>query len=213
MNNNQNVKYLFLIVLGFCVLYFFFFSNKCIGPINEEPYDIIEIPIIKNQKVKIPNILKIKIKKIENNNSINKNQKLFNENDFNPVKKTSLSKEFNKDFFRFRNVINNNSSHLIENSIDKINSMRLTGELNFINPSNPIKIKDLYDNLLKPLDRNSNSCVRVPNIENLDRGGIYSGIPFEISSKEWIYDNENTLNGGSIGGNLLPNDPYKSNYF
>ena len=206
-----SIVLLFLILLGICI-YYLYFSTNCNSIQSSENFssncnnnnqnnddgddDDYDVSVKKSCGV----IKKVKIGR-QNKKILSD---IFDDQDFNPKPTPS---QFNDDFFGFRNVTNNMASSFESNPIDKINCLRQKGDLNLLNNCEPVKIKDLYDNLMKPIDLYNNVNIRQPNIERLDRG-IYSNLPFEVSANEWKYSNENALNGGILNCNkLVPSDP------
>jgi hypothetical protein len=116
-------------------------------------------------------------------------------------------KQFNKDFFNFRDKTTNNSS-LIYDPVDKINDMFIDGTIWTPKVGEDVKpIADIFDDLTKNVNINSD-CTRIPTFESV----MYDGYEPEqltglySSGNEWIYKNESDMNGGQLDTKLYPHD-------
>ncbi len=69
------------------------------------------------------------------------------------------TKEFNNNFFSFRDSTFKNSSMTVD-PVDKINQLYLSGDLSTINSCKPVKIKDIYDKTTQELPYFQRDCVR-----------------------------------------------------
>lgn len=74
-------------------------------------------------------------------------------------------KQFNNDFFNFRNYTFKNSSMTID-PVDKINQLYLSGDLSITEKCKVEKIKDIYDKATHEFPDYQRTCVRTPDITN-----------------------------------------------
>jgi hypothetical protein len=128
-------------------------------------------------------------------------------------------KEFNNDFFNFRDLTHNNSSQRYD-SVDKIQQMYLQGNLDEAHRNPNMKIKDLFDETTKGPNKYTRSCVRLPQFDNINNDGYqmsYGTHPMHLTRDNWTYSNEKTMNGAQMNNGLYGHDlsignnmPYKS---
>ena len=127
---------------------------------------------------------------------------------------TQSIKEFNKDFFKFRDYTFGNSSMTLD-SVDKIANMYLDGNLGEARGYQGKKIRDIFDDLVQGPQLYERKCARIPQFDNTMHDGydasFVSGM--QLTRDNWVYDNENILNGGQIEKNLYANDPDASLMF
>lgn len=117
-------------------------------------------------------------------------------------------KDFNKDFFKFRDYTYNNSSMTVD-SVDKIANLYLDGNLGEARNFPGMKIRDIYDNLTAGTNLYQRSCVRVPSFDNTMHDGYnYSFLTGMHNTRDnWQYPNEKEINGGQLEKNFYANDP------
>jgi|AntRauTorckE6833_2_1112554.scaffolds.fasta_scaffold11056_2 hypothetical protein len=116
-------------------------------------------------------------------------------------------KQFNKDFFNFRDRAWHSSSMRYD-PVDKINDMKLSGNISQSRRYPNMKIKDLYDELTKGPNLYKKQCVRTPLFDNMnpDEYHLKPGSPGTIMNADnWKYDNEKIMNGGEISQGLTGN--------
>lgn len=124
---------------------------------------------------------------------------------------TMSRKEFNKNFFNFRDKKTLYSSSMHYDPVDKITDLYLSGNEDLIrnNKTNNIKIKDLFDDLTKAPNLYTRQCVRAPQFDNVnyDNYHMNTGTTGMVTTRtDWEYANENTMNGGKITNTIHPND-------
>jgi hypothetical protein len=117
------------------------------------------------------------------------------------------AKEFNKDFFKFRDYTFNNSSMTLD-SVDKITNMYLDGNLGEAR-RHDMKIRDIYDQLTCGPKLYDRQCVRLPYFDNTMHDGYnYSFLNGMHNTRDnWMYKNEKDINGGVMENNLHAFDP------
>jgi len=123
--------------------------------------------------------------------------------------------DFNKDFFDFRDYTYNNSSMKLD-SVDKITDLYLDSGLNYSKKYPNEKIKDVFDDLTNNgVNLYQQKCVRLPYYDNTIQDGYNTSFidGTHLTRDNWIYKNENQLNGGLIDKNLNSYDPDYKNYF
>ena len=211
-----------LIILIFLVTIIIFWIFENIGNINREPYnttvdehidnhnqDIVESPIIPKLKT-IPksNIKRIIEEDLQTQYYVNR-QISEQEGDGVRVKKicpreTQTNDEFNKDFFAFRDKVYHSSS-MMNDGVDKMNDMILNGGQDQKN----MKIKDIYDQMTSGVNLYSDKTTRLPYFDNTMHDNYnYDFISGMHNTQDnWIYQNENEMNGGSLEKNFYGNDP------
>jgi len=126
---------------------------------------------------------------------------------------TQSTKNFHNDFFNFRDSIYQNSS-IREDSVDKIQSLYLDGNLSQARRYPNMKIKDLFDELTKGPNLYERQCVRLPQFDNINPDGYHLsyGTPgTSLTRDNWSYKNEKIMNGGRIVDDLYPNDNHANN--
>lgn len=125
------------------------------------------------------------------------------------------AKEFNKDFFKFRDFTEENSS-IRPDSVDKVLNLYLSGELSQARNKSNMKIKDIYDQVtLNGPALYEKPCVRLPYFDNTMHDGYDASVVTGMHNvrDEWKYPHENSLNGGQIAKNLYGYDPYDLGQF
>lgn len=123
-------------------------------------------------------------------------------------KSIQTADQFNRDFFKFRNKIENNSSQHYD-TVDKINDMYLSG--NIWNMGSGKTVAEIYDNLTCDIRRSkeyTRQCVRLPSLDGAMHDNYDSKMVTGLyqQGREWVYKNENENNGGQIDKNLYAND-------
>lgn len=123
-------------------------------------------------------------------------------------KPRQTTKEFNKDFFKFRDYTYNNSSMTID-PVDKVLNLYMDGDLGQARAHSPKKIRDIFDDLTSGVNLYSKPCVRMPYFDNTMHDGYnYSFMNGMYGTRdEWIYENEKEMNGGLVDKNLYGYDP------
>ena len=106
-------------------------------------------------------------------------------------------KQFNTDFFNFRDKIELNTS-IQQDTVDKITDLFLDGTIWKVPDGQTKPIGELYDELTKRPDF-SKDCTRIPtfdsvmydgyNPQNVTVTGLYN------NGEEWVYKNEYDMNG------------------
>ena len=117
-----------------------------------------------NNNQTINNLQNVKNNKIQHvtdklNLSLNNNR----ESDVKNVEKNNVKskKEFHKDFFKFRDKINNSSSFR-EDAVDKINNLSLNNNSN-------MKIKDIYNKITEaPINLYNQDCNNMVNFNDMN---------------------------------------------
>jgi hypothetical protein len=165
-----------------------------------------DIPLKINKK----NIIKMPRKKCivkQKTNIITKNEIVDGHMEICPKDAQSI-KQFNKDFFNFRDKTHNNTS-IMYDTVDKITDLTLNS--GWWTPpvgEEVAKISDIYDKLTQRPDFQS-ACTRIPTFDSV----MYDGYePKHVTGlysngNEWVYDKELSINGGQLEKKLYPNDP------
>lgn len=117
-------------------------------------------------------------------------------------------KQFNKEFFDFRNKIENNSSMVLD-PVDKMTDLFLDGTIWNPPKGDPTTIGEIYDQLTKRPDFQSD-CTRIPTFDSVMYDG-YMNMPNSTtglysSGNEWVYSGENENNGGELEKRLYAHD-------
>jgi len=122
--------------------------------------------------------------------------------------KVKSIKQFNNDFFKFRDNIENSSSNRID-PVDKINQLTIDSNLDFAKSYPNMNIKDVYDELTKAPDLYTKPYVRNPKFDDMNYDGwvAQTGSPgLILNQEEWKYNNEKMMNGGRIDGMVRASD-------
>lgn len=121
---------------------------------------------------------------------------------------TQSVKDFNKDFFKFRDYTYNNSS-MTADPVDKILNLYLDGDLGQAGRHSPKKIRDIFDEVTAGINPYTKPCVRVPYFDNTMHDGYDSSFTTGMynTRDDWIYQNEKEMNGGQVDKNLYGADP------
>lgn len=124
-------------------------------------------------------------------------------------------KQFNNDFFSFRDVTCANSS-IRYDAVDKVQRLYLEGNTSPARgQQEPLKIKDIFDNATKGPNTYLRQCVRLPDFDNLSSDGYTTSMGensqkrTSASQQGWSYPNEKVLNGGQIKQGLFASDPHR----
>ncbi len=119
-------------------------------------------------------------------------------------------KEFNRDFFNFRDRFTNENSSIRPDSVDKILNLYLSGDLGQARGlSQNVRIKDLFDHVT---DCGPNlyerQCVRLPDFDNTMHDGYDASIVTGMSGvrDDWEYPAERPINGGALEYGIYPYD-------
>ncbi|QKF93838.1 hypothetical protein QKU48_gp0380 [Fadolivirus algeromassiliense] len=123
-------------------------------------------------------------------------------------KPTQTIKEFNKDFFKFRDYTYNNSSMTLD-PVDKITNLYLDGDLGQAGRHSTMKIRDIFDQVTCGQNLYTKPCVRLPHFDNTMHDGYnYNQMTGMYNTRDtWNYNNEKEMNGGQVDKNLYGNDP------
>lgn len=130
-------------------------------------------------------------------------------------KAVKSAKEFNKDFFKFRDYTYNNSSMTLD-PVDKVTNLYLEGYLGDAREYPGMKIRDVFDYLTGPCTKlYEKSCVRVPNFDNTMHDGYNSSFVTGMYNTRdtWQYPNEKEINGGPLEKNFYAHDPEDTKFF
>lgn len=213
---NLNLSHILLWILVFIVIVWFFESMQqsqrekfeqeqypIRGHIGETPV-VPEIPTIKRRK---PACDIIRENDLKTDYYI---EKTLSGNDYERCpEETKSIKQFNKDFFKFRDFTMDNSSIRLD-AVDKVINLQLSGSLSQARNTSGKKIKDIYDEVTRcGPNLYEKTCVRVPQFDNTMHDGY---VPNNITGMhnvrdQWQYQNENSLNGGEVAKNLYGYDP------
>jgi len=100
-------------------------------------------------------------------------------------------------------------------SVDKIANMYLNGDLGEARRNSGMKIRDIYDKLTCGPQLYERKCARIPQFDNTMHDGYDASFVngMHMTRDNWLYDNENILNGGQIEKNLYASDPESSFLF
>lgn len=123
-------------------------------------------------------------------------------------KAVQTRKEFNNDFFSFREATCENSS-IKYDAVDKVQQLYLDGNMNLERgQQKPVKIKDLFDNITSSSGNNIRNSVKLPEFNNLESNS-YTTSRTSPSQGGWKYPNEKISNGGQIIPGLSASDPFR----
>ena len=157
--------------------------------------------------------------KIKNDCCVEKNIKTdfyidkFHEN--NCLTQPQSTKQFNNNFFKFRDYTNDNSSITLD-SVDKMTNLILNGDLGQTRYPNT-KISDIFDNLTKGPELNSyqKPFIKIPKFDNTMHDGYnYKFVTGMLNTRDnWKYKNERVMNGGSFMNNIYPDDKNETKYY
>ena len=120
------------------------------------------------------------------------------------IKPVKTIDEFHKNFFSFRDMIEQNDSYGPD-PVDKMNDI-IANQTDLTNK----KIKDIYDEMTKGPNINTKISNRLPKFDNINYDGwtINNGSPGMYNTmNEWKYDNEKVMNGGQFDNMIRPEDP------
>jgi len=120
-------------------------------------------------------------------------------------------KQFNRDFFDFRDKFTNENSSMRLDSVDKILNLYLSGNLGEARGfGKDVRIKDLFDQVTDCGNLNMRQCVRLPDFDNTMHDGYDASFVTGMSNvrDEWVYPGqERPINGGQVDNGIYPFDP------
>ena len=121
-------------------------------------------------------------------------------------------KQFNKDFFNFRDKYTYENSSMRPDAVDKVINLQLSGSLSKARGTSGRKITDIYDEVTGcGPNLYERTCVRAPYFDNTMHDG-YLGFDsnmingMHLIRDTWKYANENSMNGGELDKNLYGQD-------
>ena len=127
-------------------------------------------------------------------------------------KPTQSIKQFNKDFFKFRDTYTNENSSIRLDPVDNIVNMYLDGDLGEARGDKNKTIKEVYDKLTTTgPNLYPNKNVRIPKFDNT----MNDGYDFKFLTgmhnvrDTWDYKGDNEMNSGILEPTLHANDPYE----
>lgn len=215
------IVYIFIAVIVIFVVHTLFNSIY-----NKEEYDDIEsipIELSNNDYNMIDYEEPIKTHKIDKNNEC---PLIINNDETDAYLTTQLAgdmeqcdrpvksrKQFNKDFFNFRDLTQNNSNWGPD-PVDNIQQLYLSGNTDEARSHPGMKIKDIFDEATKGHSLYDRHCVRLPKFDNINFDGYYMSYgqhPMHQTRDNWTYPKEKIINGGEINNGLYGDDPSFSN--
>ena len=116
-----------------------------------------------------------------------------------PLPRQSI-KQFNKDFFNFRDKTEYSTSFNVD-PVDRIQTLDIKPDM---------AIKDYYDELVQAdTDLYPNKTTRYPYFDNVMHDGYDASHVSGLHNVRdmWIYSNENIMNGGQVAKGLTPFNP------
>jgi hypothetical protein len=123
-----------------------------------------------------------------------------------PIKPT---KQFNKEFFDFRDKYTYENSSMRQDSVDKVLDLYLEGDMGQARRYPNMKIKDLYDLTTCGQNLYDRDCVRIPYFDNVNFNGYnlsFGPTGLHNTRDTWAYKDEKIMNGGAISKDLYPHD-------
>jgi hypothetical protein len=117
--------------------------------------------------------------------------------------------KYKDDFFSFRNSVWQNSNGG-DDLVDRINYLYLAGNTDVSRNHKGLRIKDMFDDLVKSTELYGKPCVRMPSVDNLTKDGHYLNKGFRGDSyvrDNWVYGEEKVANGGEFYDDIRGNDP------
>lgn len=128
--------------------------------------------------------------------------------------KPQTAKQFNKDFFSFRDKTYNNSS-MRPDPVDFMNQLYLEGNTDIARRYPNMRIQDLFDEATKAgPNLYTRTCVRLPQFDNINPEGLtyeYGNPALHNVRDDWNYPNEKVMNGGQIMGGIVGHDEQARN--
>lgn len=125
-------------------------------------------------------------------------------------------KQFNKEFFNFRDKFTNENSSIRLDSVDKMADLRINGDLGQARGSTQnIRIQDLYNHLTDSgPNLTPNNCVRLTKFDNTMHDGYDASFVTGLSGTmdEFEYKNERPINGGALECGIYPHDQGFNNF-
>jgi hypothetical protein len=188
-----------ILIVGFVVVYLF--EKISANPAKEK---FIEYNIKENIRHSHPHIIPassyVPLKEPQISTQYKISRELSEEDIQRCPYPTQTVKEFNKDFFNFRDKTEINTSIDVD-PVDKILTME-------IQPG--MAIKDYFDELTAAKnDLYPNKTTRYPYFDNVMHDGYDASHVTGLHNVRdtWIYQNENILNGGQVAQGLTPFNP------
>jgi hypothetical protein len=99
------------------------------------------------------------------------------------------SREFNNNFFRFRDSTCLNSS-MRDDAVDRVQQLYLQGNLSEVRGCHNVKIKDIFDKIVANPNPYERQCVRLPSFDNVNPDGwrFNYGTPgTQLTGDKWVY--------------------------
>ena len=220
------IKHIFLFFLVF-ILIIWFFENMNVVYSNSEAFEeevkqnenmpehIVESPVVPKLKT-IPTTNCCPLKENDLKSKYYITRFLMGDGAQICPKPVKSAKEFNKDFFNFRDSFTNENSSDRLDSVDKIINLNLQGYLGEAREFPGMKISDVYDELTCPETKlYDKKCVRIPYFDNtMHKGYDYSFVKGMHNTRDnWQYSNEKSINGGPLEKNFYAHDPSEPSEF
>lgn len=221
------IKNILLFVLVFILIIWFFESSKQIYTSESFDHDnkptqlltpaepIFESPVVPKLKT-IPPINSCPLKENDLKSKYYISKFLMADGAQICPKPIKSAKEFNKDFYNFRDAYTNENSSQRLDAVDKIINLKLQGNLDVARDSPDLRIKDVFDELTRP-EQNlySKECVRLPYFDNTMHDGYDASSVTGMHNvqDDWKYSNEKSLNGGPLEKNFFAYDPMETIQF
>jgi hypothetical protein len=132
--------------------------------------------------------------------------------------KPITNKQFNNNFFKFRDYTYENSSMTLD-PVDKIDDLLLYGSLEQAKEFPGSKIWDVYDRLTSGPSLYEKDCNRLPKFDNTMNDGFnFKSVEGMYNTMDnWKYKDESIINGGNFNGMIkgkdsayIPQFEYKS---
>ena len=179
-----NISHILLLFLVAIVIFWIFESinqkhSENFGSEVEHQNDIKAEPILPMQKTyrhveespiipkleTIPTINSCPLKENDMQTEYYISKHLMGNGSDNCPRPTKSVKQFNKDFFNFRDYTFRNSSMTLD-SVDKVANMYLDGDLGEARRFPNTKIRDIYDSLTCGPQLYERKCARIPQFDN-----------------------------------------------
>lgn len=125
-------------------------------------------------------------------------------------KEKQTVKQFNKDFFKFRDTYTNENSSIRLDPVDNIVNMYLSGDLGEAKNHKNKSIKEVFDELTKTgPNLYKNDCVRLPQFDNtMNDGYNFKHLTGMHNVRDdWNYKNDREMNSGILEPTLKSIDP------
>jgi hypothetical protein len=206
-----NINHIIMVVIVFIIIFWLFeqMNQKYYTPTNETFIAKNEyMPQLQDFIIPPTNRCPVRDTEVQTRRYINK-YPLGNGGTGYCPRPVKTIKQFNKDFFKFRDYIENNSSMHVD-TVDKIADMYLDGDLGHARnyPQNTT-IKDVFDNLTCGPHLYDRSCVRMPRFDNTMNDGFnFSFLTGMYNTRDkWNYPHDNEMNTGKLEKTLSASDP------